>query len=268
MKTSISAFPAETTSGPVPELRNCCNGMQPLCRSNSVSLLCRLQIFFKRHMAQKTKDNNLLQSACLYAASMLATSIDGHGGHPLRTQLLLKALADAAFYSHTYPGMLTRKGNRMMAQAATFHDIGKLAIDPSILQKPGKLSQEEFDLVKTHTTLGRDAILAAQAVIGGTAELQHAIDIIYSHHERWDGSGYPQGLQGEEIPVSARLMAIADVYDALTSERVYKPTFSHKEAARYIIRQSGRQFDPRAVAVFEELQQTFCDICTRYADPP
>ncbi len=209
-----------------------------------------------------------MQSACFYAGSILTAPVDGHGGHPLRTQFLLKALADSAFYSHTYPGMLTLEGNRLMAQAAIFHDIGKMAIDPSILQKPGKLSPEEFDLVKAHTTLGRNAILAAQAAIGGTArELQYAIDIIYSHHERWDGSGYPQGLRGEEIPLCARLMAIADVYDALTSKRVYKPAFSHKEAARYIIRQSGRQFDPRAVTLFVELQQTFYDICTRYADP-
>ncbi len=224
------------------------SGAEPVYSIHSLSLLHRLQTVFNQYAAYDCPEHTPLQWACLHAASKLATSIDGHGGHLLRTRFLFEALAETALSLGTYPGMLTKEGIQVMAQAAVFHDIGKLAIDPAILQKPGKLSEDEFAIVKTHTTLARDALLEAHAATGSTSQvLQYALDVIYCHHERWDGSGYPQGLSREEIPVPARFMAVADVYDALTSSRVYKLTFSHENAASYILEQAGKQFDPRAV---------------------
>lgn len=244
-------------------------GAEPCCCKDSNSLAWCLEAVHARYARHETaQDINQMQWACICAASMLAKSADGRGGHPIRTQFLLQALADAALKRGIYKGMLSPKKNGMMAQAAVFHDIGKMAVPLSILQKPGELTPEEFEIVKTHTTLGRDAILAAQKMMGNTDEqLQYALEIVYCHHERWDGSGYPQGLRGEEIPLSARLMAVADVYDALTSKRVYKAAFSHEDAAEIILRQAGTQFDPQAVELFACLKQTFLDITLCYAAP-
>ena len=212
--------------------------------------------------------DDILQIHRFYDVILLTYSTDiMQALHPIRTQFLLQALAGAAFKRGMYSGMLSPEKNLMMARAAVFHDIGKMALPPSILQKPGELTPEEFEIIKTHTTLGRDAILAAQKIIGNPDEqLQYALEIVYCHHERWDGSGYPQGLCGEEIPLSARLMAVADVYDALTSERIYKEAFSHEDAAQFITQQAGAQFDPRAVEIFASLKQTFRDICLCYAN--
>ena len=243
-------------------------GAEPCCCKDSNSLAWCLETMHARYAQHETKqDISQMQWTCICAASMLAKSADSRGGHPIRTQFLLQALADAAFKRGMYKGMLSPEANRMMARAAVFHDIGKMALPPAILQKPGELTPEEFEIVKTHTTAGRDAILAAQRIMGNPdKQLQYALDIVYCHHERWDGSGYPQGLCGEEIPLSARLMAVADVYDALTSKRIYKEAFSHEDAARFILQQAGLQFDPQAVELFASLKQTFRDICLCYTN--
>ncbi len=135
--------------------------------------------------------------------------------------------------------------------------------------KPGKLTPEEFEIMKTHTTLGRDAIAHAEQMLGcEVAFLKIAKEIAYSHQEKWDGSGYPQGLKGDQIPISARLMAVADVYDALISRRIYKEPLPHEEAVRIIAQTSGRHFDPDVVAAFLEVQETFNAIAVSYADTP
>jgi putative two-component system response regulator len=135
------------------------------------------------------------------------------------------------------------------------------------LLKPGKLSGEEFEIMKTHTTLGRNAILHAEREMGVEVEfLTFAKEIAYSHQEKWDGSGYPEGLAGEQIPVSARLMAVADVYDALISRRVYREPMSHAEAVRIIGLTRGKHFDPDVVDAFLEVQDNFQAIAIAYSD--
>jgi putative two-component system response regulator len=147
------------------------------------------------------------------------------------------------------------------------HDIGKVGIPDRILLKPGRFTPEEFEIMKTHTTLGRDAIIAAEKQLGmEVGFLRHAKDIAYYHQEKWDGSGYPEGLSGEDIPISARLMAVADVYDALISRRVYKEGMPHEKAVTIIREGRGSHFDPDMVDAFLDLEGEFRAIAARYAD--
>jgi putative two-component system response regulator len=154
-----------------------------------------------------------------------------------------------------------------MYKSAPLHDIGKVGIPDRILLKPGKLTAAEFEIMKTHTTLGRDAISKAESLFGIAASfLRFAKEIAYSHQEKWDGSGYPLGLAGERIPLSARLMAIADVYDALISQRVYKAAHTHEEAVAILRDGRGTHFDPDILDAFIELQDEFRAIARRFAD--
>jgi putative two-component system response regulator len=152
--------------------------------------------------------------------------------------------------------------------SAPLHDIGKVGMEDRILLKPGKLTDEEFDQMKKHTTFGRDAIRASSKKLGTDSFLKYAEEIAYTHQEKWDGSGHPQpqGLKSEEIPVSGRLMALADVYDALISKRVYKPPFSHSKAVAIIEEGKGSHFDPDMVDAFLEIQEEFRQIAIEYAD--
>ena len=150
--------------------------------------------------------------------------------------------------------------------AALLHDIGKIGIPDSILLKPGKLTPEEFAVMKTHTLLGAKAIAAAEKRLGANSFLRHAHEIALSHHEKWDGSGYPNGLAGEDIPLAGRIMAVADVYDALISHRVYKASMPHSRAVAIIQEGSGTAFDPEIVAVFLELAEEFRAVALENAD--
>ena len=163
--------------------------------------------------------------------------------------------------------MLDAATIEMLYKSAPLHDIGKVGIPDHILLKPGKLTPEEFEIMKTHTTLGRDAILAAEKLIDAPSSfLRMARDIAAYHQEKWDGSGYPEGLAGEAIPVSARLMAVADVYDALISRRVYKPPFPREKAVAIIREGRGQHFDPDMVDAFLELEAAFHAIAEQFAD--
>ncbi|RUQ39693.1 MAG: HD domain-containing protein, partial [Candidatus Competibacteraceae bacterium] len=168
-----------------------------------------------------------------------------------------------------FAGFLNNETLDLLFKSAPLHDIGKVGIPDRILLKPGKLSAEEFAIMKTHTTLGRNAILAAERQLGSSASfLRIARDIAYAHHEKWDGSGYPGGLAGDAIPIAARLMAVADVYDALISQRVYKPALPHAQAIEMIRAGRGTHFDPDVVDAFLALADTFKGIATRFADQP
>ena len=155
----------------------------------------------------------------------------------------------------------------MLFKSAPLHDIGKIGIPDAILLKPGRLTPDEFEVMKTHTTLGRDAIVSAERLLDSPSNfLRLAREIAHYHQEKWDGSGYPEGLSGEAIPLSARLMAIADVYDALISRRVYKPPMPHADAVTIIRDGRGRHFDPDMVDAFLRIQEDFRAIADRYAD--
>jgi len=155
-----------------------------------------------------------------------------------------------------------------LLNAAPMHDVGKIGIPDAMLQKPGKLTVEEFEVMKTHTTLGRNAIEDAERRLGmRVAFLSVSKEIAYSHQEKWDGSGYPEGLAGDQIPVSARLMAVADVYDALINKRVYKAAFSHDQACSTIVKGKGTHFDPDMVDAFVGIAEDFRSIALKYPDP-
>jgi putative two-component system response regulator len=141
-----------------------------------------------------------------------------------------------------------------------------VGVSDKILLKPGKLTEQEFEEMKQHTIYGRDAILSAEKKLGKISFLRFAREIAYTHHERWDGSGYPEGLRGEQIPVAGRLMALVDSYDALTSKRVYKAQLSHEEAVQIIIEGKGSHFDPDVVDAFLKVKENFRQIALEYAD--
>ena len=142
-----------------------------------------------------------------------------------------------------------------------------MGVSDRILLKPAKLTEREFEEMKKHTTYGRDAILVAERKLGKTSFLRFARDIAYTHHERWDGLGYPEGLKGDQIPISGRLMALADAYDAITSERVYKSQLPHEKAVQIIAEAKGLQFDPDVVDAFLEVKENFREVALKYADP-
>jgi putative two-component system response regulator len=180
-------------------------------------------------------------------------------------QLLAHNLAQHASYRST----LTIDTIDMLVKAAPLHDIGKVGIPDHILNKPGPLDKDEWKIMQQHTVIGAKSIeraMSGESDHTPLAFLHVAMDIAYWHHEKWDGSGYPDGLRGENIPLSARLMALADVFDALISRRVYKPAFSHDEAKRIIVEQGGSHFDPVLVDIFVERFEEFCNIALRYAD--
>ena len=154
----------------------------------------------------------------------------------------------------------------LLYKSAPLHDIGKVGIPDSILLKSGKLSVEEFEIMKTHTTQGRDAIASAERRLGKVVPfLQCAKEIAYSHQEKWDGSGYPEGLAGDAIPIPARLMALADVYDALISRRVYKPAYTHEASIAIIQEGRGKHFDPDIVDAFMAIHRECHAIAEKYA---
>ena len=171
------------------------------------------------------------------------------GGHIVRVAHYTKILLDDAAIRNYYPGVLTRQDARELSRAATLHDIGKIQIPDGILQKPGPLTSEEFTIVKAHTLYGGELLHNLRQISDSTF-LRFAEEIARAHHENWNGTGYPYNLRGEEIPCSARIMAVADVHDATRTDRVYKDAWSHSLSTQYIMDNSGILFDPTVTACF------------------
>lgn len=222
----------------------------------------------EHEVALRTHELEAAQDATILAMSMLAETRDmDTGNHIRRTQHYVKALAEKLQNQPRYRSQLNRREIDLMFKSAPLHDIGKVGIPDRILLKPGKLDAEEFTIMKTHTTIGFEAIVQAEKALGGPVpHLRLAKEIALSHQEWWDGSGYPQGLAGDAIPLSARLMAIADVYDALISTRVYKAGLSHDRAVQVIFQGRATHFDPDMVDAFIEIQDDFLAIALQFAD--
>ncbi len=200
-------------------------------------------------------------------ASVVETRDNETGNHVRRTQQYLGALAKQLQSHPGFAGYLTAHQTDILFKSAPLHDIGKVGIPDSILLKRGKLDPAEFEIMKTHTTLGFEAIENAERRLGVEVEfLACAKEIALNHQEKWDGSGYPRNLVGSEIPISARLMAVADVYDALTTRRVYKDAIPHDAAVAIILDGAGRHFDPAVVAAFAYIADEFAAIACRYSD--
>ena len=221
----------------------------------------------QRKVAERTQALENTQVATIHAMANLAEWRDPEtGAHIKRTQNYVRALAVALAQKPEYSAMLTPSYIEQLQMSAPLHDVGKVAIPDAILQKPGKLTPEEFDEMKTHTSQGHRLLSAAEDELGGRSFLHTANEIAHSHHERWDGKGYPLGLKGEEIPLAARIMSVADVYDALRSKRVYKPAMPHEKAASIIVEGRGTQFDPDVVDVYVTIQDELEQIAERYSD--
>lgn len=208
---------------------------------------------------------SLLDSMALAMAGLAEPGEAGH--HIRRIQLYVQALATQLRASAAYAKDWSDEVIDTMMRGAALHDIGNSAVPDRILLKPGTLSAEEIDVVRTHPVIGRDIIDQIRRDAGVDVPfLAFAGQIAYGHHERWDGKGYPQGLDGDNNPAPARLMAIADAYDALTSDRVYRAGVPHDKAVQLIFQERGSQFSPDMVDAFIEIQHAFKEIAQQHAD--
>ena len=200
-------------------------------------------------------------------ASVAETRDNDTGLHIRRTQEYMRVICTALRADGRFTAVLSREMIEQLYLAAPLHDIGKVGIPDTILRKPGVLGSEERAVMQQHTTMGRDLLARAQRDAGAeTSFFTIAMEIAQSHHERWDGTGYPHGLAGDAIPLSARLMALADVYDALRSERPYKIKQTHDDVERFILSERGRHFDPAIVDAFARSKERFVEIATSFGD--
>lgn len=203
----------------------------------------------------------------IFALSKLAESRDPETGEHLeRLQEYCRVLCEALRSDARHTETLTQEFVDNLVAASPLHDIGKVGIPDAVLLKPGRLTAEEFDVMKTHAQLGADTLAASAEHYGNNALLEMGIELTQFHHEKWDGSGYPSGLSGESIPLSARILALGDVYDALTSKRVYKDAFSHDVSRSIILEGRGSHFDPTVVDAFLRVEERFKEIRLTYRD--
>ena len=222
-------------------------------------------------LAERSAQLIAAQSATISAFCSLVEARDNEtGNHIRRTQHYMLALCEALRDHPSFAAELTAPNIQLLFKSAPLHDIGKVAIPDDILLKPGKLSADEWVVMQRHAELGAAAIAAAQGEVGNknTSFLEYARQIALSHHERWDGTGYPRRLAGRAIPLAGRLMAIADVYDALISRRVYKPALTHDAAIAIMREESGRHFDPEILSCMLSIAGRFDEIAQRFSDFP
>ena len=235
----------------------------------------------EREVARRMQQNELIKDVSTHALALLAEKRDNEtGNHLARTQAYVAALCEHLAPHPRFGQALAEPLRTLIIKAAPLHDIGKVGIPDAVLLKPARLTPDEFEVMKTHAQIGADALTEAIAQVtqthGDTPAhpadidalrfLHVACDIVQSHHEKWNGSGYPQGLVGNAIPVSARLMALADVYDALTCKRCYKPAFKLSDVEAIIQAGRGTHFDPDVVDAYFALRDRFQQIATDFAD--
>ncbi|MBS1188272.1 MAG: two-component system response regulator [Rhodocyclaceae bacterium] len=224
--------------------------------------------YLEAEVARRMSENQLIQEVSIHALARLAETRDPEtGNHLRRTQEYVLTLARGLQPNPRFSAYLTERTIEALAKSAPLHDIGKVGIPDHILLKPGKLTPEEWEIMKTHSSLGSEAIAQAERDAAKPVEfLAIAKEIAHYHHEKWDGRGYPEGLEGDQIPVSARLMALADVFDALITRRVYKPPMPFDTARDIIAGERGGHFDPDVVDAFLKHFDHFQSIAERYGD--
>ena len=210
---------------------------------------------------EKVKEISTSQIATIHALVKSAEARDDDtGAHIERTAMYCRLIAEKLFEAGMHKDIVNKTYIDNIEKAAPLHDIGKVAISDAILLKPGKLTDDEFVIMKTHVTRGYKTLASVANLYSENEFLNLGMEISRYHHEKWDGSGYEDRLAGEDIPLSARIMALSDVYDALRSKRVYKDAFSHEKSIEIIKRGRGTHFDPELVDIFLEYHQQFCDI--------
>lgn len=219
-------------------------------------------------LRQRTEEIDLIKDATILALSSLAETRDNEtGNHIRRTQHYIRLLAQHLRGHPRFKDFLSEENIELLFKLAPLHDVGKVGIPDYILLKPGKLTEDEFAIMKQHALLGGNAIAAAESEVNIQSHfLRIARQIAVGHHEKWDGSGYPFGLSGDDISIPARLMALADVYDAVSSRRVYKHAIHHDEVVKIIEAGSGTHFDPDIVAAFKMIKHEFAAIAEKFCD--
>jgi adenylate cyclase len=224
----------------------------------------------EKELRSRNKELVVMQNFTIQCLAALTETRDSEtGGHILRCQHYVKALSNGLAKLPQFSRLLNEETIDLLYKSAPLHDIGKVGIPDRILLKPDRLTEEEYVEMKKHTLYGREAIRRAEQIYGKEVNdsfLQFGKEMAYSHHEKWDGSGYPEGLTGENIPIFGRIMAIADVYDALICKRRYKPSFSHEEAVSIIAQSKGTHFDPVVVEVFLGVNDEFRKIAQQFPD--
>jgi putative two-component system response regulator len=224
-----------------------------------------LQMDLEDQVQKQVKEIYELQMGMIFGLAKLAEARDSDTGkHLERIQLLCQTLANELHQHPKYKDHVDEDYCDRIFHASPLHDIGKVGIADNILLKPGKLTPEEFEIMKSHTTIGWQTLKEVQQRFPNNEFVRMGKKIARSHHEKWNGQGYPDGLMGDDIPLCARIMAIADVYDAVRSKRVYKPSVSHQETCEIVQQGSGTQFDPDLIEVFIRLQEPFDQIWASY----
>jgi putative two-component system response regulator len=238
-----------------------------LSRVRNHLALTQKRIALESLVAERTEQIEKAKDAVTFSMGALAEARDNETGfHLQRTRLYVKSIAEKLSCLAEYRNELTPKMIDLIVRAAPLHDIGKIGVPDSILMKNGKLTDDERAEMSKHTLYGKQALEKAEENIGHTPYLEIAKQIAYCHHEKWDGSGYPEGLSGADIPLSARIMAIADVYDALICKRHYKEAMCHQEAVELIEQGKGTHFDPTVFDIFTQVSDGFIDIAERFND--
>lgn len=229
--------------------------------------LRRFQAELEELVAEQVKEISDSQMATIYALAKLAEKRDDDTGkHIDRVRAVSKALAIQLRDNDEHPGVIDEKFIDNLFRASPLHDVGKVGVPDAILLKPGKLTPDEFEIIKTHTVIGAETLEAVKRQYPNNAFVNTGIDIARSHHERWDGTGYPDGLAGEDIPLAARLVTVADVYEALRSARCYKPPFSREKSRDIILEGSGSQFSPSVVRAFQNAEDHLAELYERLQD--
>ena len=228
----------------------------------------RDNVSLEADIARRMHENLVIQDVTIRALARLAETRDNEtGNHILRTQEYVRVLAQRVRAHPRFTAELDERSISLMAKSAPLHDIGKVGIPDSVLLKPGKLTPDEWTIMKTHAKLGADAISRAEADAQEPVRfLLYAKQVAMHHHERWNGSGYPDGLVGDAIPLAARLMAVADVFDAMISRRVYKQPIPMAQVREMMAGERGRHFDPDLLDSFIEGFEIFCDIARQHPD--
>lgn len=221
----------------------------------------------ERNRRRRKEEITRMQEALLEVITALTETRDQEtGGHIRRTQGYVQIMAEELQKTEKYKTILTPEEIEVICKVAPLHDVGKIGVPDNILLKPGKLNAKEFEEIKKHTDYGKRIINTALHQVSSNYFLEKALEIVYTHQEKWNGSGYPQGLSGENIPLSGRIMAIADVYDALTSKRPYKVPVEHEKAVAIMKADSGTHFDPELIEVFLKVHERFREISMQYAE--
>ena len=263
----IASMTASTTdfvnnSGEQREIDEHVNRMSALDihTGDEVEALYRAICKMESDMAEQLRDiryyadstNKMQNGLIITMADMVESRDSDTGAHVQKTAAYVRIILDGLKKKGYYAEKLTPKYIQDVEHSAPLHDVGKINIPDAVLNKPGKLTDEEFEIMKTHTTAGKQILENAISSVEGESYLKEARNMAAYHHERWDGRGYPEKLHGEVIPLSARVMAVADVFDALTSPRVYKPAFPLEKALSILNEGAGTQFDPKCIEVFME----------------